>query len=264
MTRARLSALALVPFLALTASADSVKEVRKTVPMDANGHLSIKTYKGSITITTADVKDAEIVARIEPDPDGEDQAEKVRQTEVRISGRGGSVDVESDYTEVERHQHHGIFGWFGGNNTLPLVNYTIRMPRTARLSIDDYKSRIKVGELAADLDLETYKGTATLGPLDGAVRINTYKGDVRAEFAAFRKDSRFETYKGEIELRLPRDSRFDLDADTGRRGDVDIDFDITTRSTSRRHSEELRGAVNGGGPRLKFETYKGSLRLKTR
>src|SRR5262245_57611967 len=102
MKSARLPLLLVLPLLALPAAGSDVKEVKKNVPLDANGHLTIKTYKGSVHVSTADVKEVEILARIEPDPDGRDQAEKVRQTEVRISGQGSSVDVESDYREVER------------------------------------------------------------------------------------------------------------------------------------------------------------------
>src|SRR5258708_38465103 len=87
--------------LAPAARAASPKEVHETVPLDADGTLTIKTFKGSITVTAGAGAEARIDARIEPDGD-RDQARKVEETRVDISGRGRSVTVKSDYEEVKR------------------------------------------------------------------------------------------------------------------------------------------------------------------
>lgn len=265
MMRSRLAPAALALLLLGTiAHADAAKEVQKTLPLDANGSLTIKTYKGSITVTTGQGAEVRIQARVEPDGDDADQRRKVEETRIEITGDKRAVTVESDYREIKRH-HHGWFGgWFGDNEgTLPFVHYTITMPRTAKLEIDDYKSEIKVRDLAGDLRLETYKGKAVLDGLDGGARIETYKGDVRVDFTRMASDVHLTTYKGSFEVRLPKESRFDLDADTGRRGDIDSDFAVNTeaRSRWRRESERVTSSVNGGGPRFHFDTYKGSLRL---
>ena len=141
-------------------------------------------------------------------------------------------------------------------------NYTIQMPATAKLEVEDYKSEIKVSDLKADLKIHTYKGTVRVASLDGAARVNTYKGDVRVAFARFSRASRFDTYKGEIDVRLPGNSRFELAADTGRRGDIESDFAMTTRP-GRSRSARAMGAVNGGGEELRLTTYKGTLRVKS-
>jgi hypothetical protein len=92
--------------------------------------------------------------------------------------------------------------------------------------------------------------------LDGAARLDTYKGDVRVEFARFTRASRFDTHKGEIDVRLPKDSHFELDADTGRRGDIESDFAMTTHAGRSRAARATAGgrkdqveAVPGGSPR---------------
>ena len=74
-------------------------------------------------------------------------------------------------------------------------------------------------------------------------------------------------------LVLPRNAGFDLDADLGRRGTLRSDFDVDNR---RRDDDDdgywdaddddddniVRGAVNGGGPRLRLESYKGRIALR--
>jgi hypothetical protein len=244
------------------AQAADTKEFHRTVTLDREGRVSVHTFKGSVTVTTWDRPEVRIDARIEPDGNDADQKEKVALTEVRVSGSGESVSIESNYDKAERHGR-GLFGFFTGNwvNILPFVHYTIQMPATARLEIKDHKSDIKVSDLKSDLKLDTHKGTVVVARLDGAARVETHKGDVRVEFARFSHASRFETHKGEIEVRLPKDSHFDLDADSGRHGDVESDFAMTTRAGHSR-AAHTTGAVNGGGPELRLTTYKGTLRVR--
>jgi hypothetical protein len=246
-----------VPALA----AAQVKEIHRTVDLESNGRVSIDTFKGWIGVTTWDRPQVEISARIEPDDSdsGRDQAEKVRETEVRITASGSQVSIKTDYDRVHRH---GLLGAFGiGPGTLPFAVYAIRMPRTARLEIQDYKSRTRIAGLASELVIKTYKGTVDVSGMEGPVRLETYKGDVHAEYARFAR-SEFKTYKGEIELSIPRGTAFSLDADAGRRGDVHNDFETAVTAAHRDGRE--RGTSNGGGPELRLRTHKGSFRIRAR
>ena len=243
---------------ASVAAAAPSREVHKTVPLSATGHLEISTFKGTVTVTTWDRAEADIHARIEPDGWDSDMQHKIEKTEIRIdsSGGGGSVRVESDYD----HVHH-LFSFFE-SNTLPFVHYTIKMPATARLEITDHKSDTKISGLKADLKIRTHKGTVKVDGLDGAAEIQTHKGEIQVAFARFSRPSRFRTYKGTVDVRLPKDSKFDLDADTGRRGEVESDFAVASYRKGRRSGDSLRGPVNGGGPELSFESRSGTLRLR--
>lgn len=233
------------------------REVHKTVPLDASGRLSLSTYKGSVSVSAWERPEAEITARIEPDGDRPQDVKNVERTEIRIEGGGGSVRVESDYDRV--HEHH-LF-WFMDEIRLPFVHYTIRMPATARLEIEDHKSDTKVAGMKSDLRIRTHKGTVQVNGHDGAVDAETHKGDIRVEFARYSRASIFATHKGTIDVRLPRDSRFELDADGGRRGEVSSDFAVVTQRRSRHGGESLRGPVNGGGPTLRFESSRGVFHL---
>lgn len=255
-------ALGIVASCALSAgvaSAGETREFHKELPLDPSGRVSIETYKGSITVTTWEKPRVEIHARVEPDETGRDQAEKVRKTEVRIEGSGSSVRIESDYDRAKKWG----FGFWGNDGTLPFVHYTIRMPRSAELEIEDYKSRIRIAALDGDLKLNTYKGTVDIEGVRG-VELETYKGEVRAAFSSFDRQSEFETYKGNISVAMPANARFDLDAEIGRRGDLNLGFDLTTRKGRRFGRDGYRGSINGGGPRLRLQTYKGTLSVRGR
>ncbi len=242
------------------ASAAAAKELHRTLPIASDGRLAISTFKGSITVSCWDRPEAQISARIEPDGFDSDADRRVEETEVVVDATGGSIRIKSNYDRVRDHGFLGLFGFSHG--PLPFVHYTVRMPATARLEIDDYKSETRITGLRADLKIHTYKGQVDAERLDGAAVVDTYKGDVRVTFARYSRPSRFDTYKGSFDVRLPRDSRFALEADGGRRGGVDSDFVVASRRSGRRGGVSAQGNVNGGGPALRFTTSRGSLRLR--
>jgi hypothetical protein len=245
---------------AFAVQAADFKEINQRIPIDRNGHLYLDNFKGSITITTWDQPEVALSVRIDPDGRASDALEmkKVALTEVRVSGSGSAVRVRTDYDQLSSLRFQELITFH--DQSLPFAHYTIQMPATVQLEINDYKSDIRVSNLDSDLKLNTYKGTVSVVHLNGAARVETYKGTVRLEFARFQKDSRFGTYKGEIELRMPRASAFDLDAETGRHGDLNTEFAMTI-SAGRSSSGHSSGTVNGGGPKLRFTTHKGTLRI---
>jgi hypothetical protein len=244
--------------LALSAAVpDEVKEVRKTLSLNADGRVTIDTYKGSITVTGWDSPSAEIHVRIEPDGWWGNGKESVRNTEIQIDSSPGSVRIKSDYSRVKPWMS---WSFFDGSGNLPFVHYTIKMPRTAQLAVKDYKSKIDISDLRSDLTLKTYKGTATISGLDGSMHLDTYKGDVRVRFANLARASRLETYKGEIQIEVPRGSRFDLDSEIGGRGRLDAESEL--KAGARGRYRQYRLAVNGGGPALHLKTYRGTFRLR--
>src|SRR6266705_539677 len=123
----------------VTTQAADTKEVHRTLSLDRDGRVSVDTYKGTVTVTTWEKPEVRVDALIEPDGDYRESREKVRWTEVRISGGGASMEIKSDYDEVKHHER-GFLGLFDvETGSLPFVRYTIQMPATARLEIHDYK-----------------------------------------------------------------------------------------------------------------------------
>jgi hypothetical protein len=249
--------------LAAVSVGQESREVKQSVPLDSDGKVYIDTYKGSIRIETWDKPEVNITALIEADGHGRREEQKVDETEIRIQGSGRQVTIQTDYDEVE---HHGfsIFGLFSGDNgSMPFVHYTIMMPATARLQIKDYKSETSIKDLKGPARMETYKGTVEIIQQEGPVELETYKGDVRVDYSKYSGTNSFETYKGKIELNIPANSGFDLDADIGRHGELETDFNIDRRNKSR-HDETYNTTVNGGGSPLRISTEKGDIRLHSR
>ncbi len=266
--------LSLIALLLIPANASLAQDVKisDSVALPQDGRVVIDTYKGSIDVTTWDRAEVSIDVVIEADGD----RDLVELTEVHIDKSGKTLRIETDYKKAKNARKKGLFGNY--SVSLPLVHYTIRMPRTADLSIEDYKSDISIADINADLDLETYKGEARVDRVEGALRIDTYKGEVfvseligtlhadtykgkiEARFLDFAGNSMVDTYRGEVDLIFPREAGFDLNADLGRRGDIDANFSL---ASLKQDKNRYRGEVMGGGPRLNVETYSGTINLRT-
>jgi hypothetical protein len=234
------------------------KEVDQTFNLNKDGRVNLDTYKGSITIETWDKPQVHVYAKIKPAVNGwssTDADEQLRNVNVEFNSSDNRLYIKSDYRDSD--------SWFG-SNTRAYVHYKIQMPATAYLFVDDYKSDSDIRGLNSAIDFETYKGSVKILDFTGRIELETYKGDVEIEMKNITDDCRFETYKGKIVLGLPSEAGFELDLDLGKRGDYRSDFDMSFNSIrSHNHRREIYGGkVNGGGPRVEFETYKGDFDLR--
>ena len=250
MRKANIAVSVILFLMAMTAAA-SDKQIHKTVPLDPSGSLSIDTHNGTITVTTWNQPTVDVTARIERSDWASE--EDVAKTDVKVTPSAGSVRIESDYTNVPTH-----YFFFGESHSLPLVHYTISMPATARLSVEAHNTNVRVTSLRSDLRINTHNGSIEVNDYDGAATIETHNGDVRVAYSRFAKSSRFESHNGGIDIRMPAQARFHLNAD-GHHIGLNSDFPMTIGSSSSSH---YVGDVNGGGPELRISTHNGSLHLR--
>ena len=233
--------------------AQDTKEYEETFSLDKNGSVSIDTYKGSINVETWDKAEVYFHAQVVPDDDGWNNTspeEQLEKCEVKVDHSNSNLSLKSNYEK----------DFFGNSGTLAFVHYTIKMPVTAKLKVDDYKSKTKIENLNSSLRLDTYKGSVSLINFTGEIDLETYRGDVTVELSELKENCKFDTYKGEVTLEIPGSSKFDFNFDLGRKGDFSSDFDmIMNRYNS--DDGEIEGRVNGSGPRITFSTYKGEIRL---
>ncbi len=268
-----LSALAVLLFVAAPALAQE-RTLAFEHPLRSGGTLVVDTYKGSVDVEAWDEDHVEIDVRIVADDDS--KPDDVDLVDVKFEASNGRVSVETDYERLNDSKTRRFLGVVTINNggSLPFVHYTIRMPRGAELNIDDYKSEITIAGMQADvtvesykgsirvngardIDIDTYKGTARVRDVRGGARVDTYKGDVEIAFANLSGKVTVDTYKGDVRLIVPYGAGFALDADLGRKGNLDTRLPIDVRDGL------AKGRMGSGGPTVAFETYKGTLHLDT-
>lgn len=251
------------------AISQETREIHKVIPLKSDGRLIIDTYKGSISIATHEKPEVEVTVKIESDDADSDNPERdVKDTEIQIDSRDNEVSVRTDYKNVERHHHRDFWDWFpepfGSSYSLPLVHYTILMPRTAELKIKDHKSKIRVEDLHAFLRINTYKGEVEIDSIFGGIDLETYKGTAHLLFTQISSDSRIETYKGKVVVVIPKNNGFALETDFEKHVDFNTDFDVQTIERGKKHHRyyNYRGNVNGGGSILELKSEKGDIWLR--
>lgn len=155
---------------------------------------------------------------------------------------GGSLDV--------RHLDASVHGrTSGGSVTVDDVRGPVNM-RTSGGSIE-------VSDCTGDLDVRASGGSIRLERIDGSIRAMTSGGSVKAEVRTNRGVS-LQTSGGSISLSLPANATGSLDAHTDGGG---VRSSIPLSSVEVASRDELRGAINGGGPQILLHTSGGSIRL---
>lgn len=288
-----LSLFLLVGMLPPTTTYAQAQRISDTVSLDADGSVSIDNHEGSITVTTWGRDAVQYEVEIDA-PEGSDQ---LRNTTIDVDHTSRSLHLAT-----EQRDQGDDSRWFSWNNggDIPNVHYTLRMPRTARLTIDDHESEIDVTGLQAELRIDTHEGPITvtdqtgevtidshesrtdLRNITGRLTIDTHDGDVVVEnlrgafeldthdgsadvtFAELTDDVEVDTHDARITLSFPGDAGFDLRTDFSDDADLDADFDIASLRISDDDDDEVnyRGAVNGGGPRIELESHDGRFTLR--
>src|SRR5581483_3975575 len=236
--------------VATLANAATEKHVHKTAAVAANGIVSIDTHNGTVVVTTWNQPTVDVQARVEPAEFG--SSDDVDKTEIKVTQSGTDVHIESNYDAVPTH-----LTWFGVSRNLPLVHYTIQMPASSRLTIEDHNANVKVTGLQSDVRVNSHNGSVDIAGLGGSADIETHNGDITVAFSRFDRNSSFETHNGGIDIRLPQSARFRINA-SGHHMDVNSDFPTVVSKSGDRYL----GDVNGGGAELRVSTHNGSLRLR--
>jgi len=174
------------------------RTVSDTVPLNAEGEVTVDNHEGSITVTTWTRDRVRYEAEIMP-TDEDPDAEKVT---IQTRSRADRLRLATDHEEGDDESK--VFGFdedgfrWGGIN-MPAVHYTITMPEAATLTIDDHESTIDVTGLAGLLRVETHEGRISVAEQQADVRIDSHESPISIADQA--GDVRIDTHEGRMDLR---------------------------------------------------------------
>ena len=264
--------------------------VRDTVALTPGG-VSVENEEGSVTVTTwsrnAVAYEARIVSKQSPD--------YVENTVIEVESFNQELSLTSNFDDLEPQWSFGP-ELFGYGVSSPEVHYTLTVPRTAELSVDDTESTIEVTGLAAALQLETLdsevrvreqrgpvrvdanEGVVSLTDVRGDIKVDTHEGTVRAKGLRGRLmldthegeadiaiDSlatvEVETHEGSVTLTMPADAGFDLSTDLGEDARLGGTLDLSSLRDDEKGDYD--GAVRGGGPLVRLSSHEGEIVLQT-
>lgn len=263
------------------------RTVRDTVSMTP-GSVTVENEEGSVTVDTWPREAVGYEARIV----SEQSADFVEDTVIEVDTLSQHFSLESTYDDLEAQWAFGP-EMIGYGVSEPAVHYTLTIPRTAELAIDDTESTIEVTGLWAPLQVETEDGTIQVNDQRGAARIDTHEGavsvadmqgdltvntheatatveglrgrlllDTHEGEADVTVDSlvaiQVDTHEGAVTLRLPRDAGFDLSTDLGDDAQVRgaLALDVLRDEDGNYH-----GSLRGGGPLVRLTSHEGTITL---
>ncbi len=209
---------------------------------------------------------------------------EVKETEIY-----GNLNIENDNGRVEIHKATGnisvnnrlsevSIGEADGNVAVTVSAGQIKINRVGKnLSVRNDFGNLSVGEISGNLDAIGKSGSIEVAKVSGEVRVeNTFggvnlkecngpvtanisTGDLKVAVTQVTNPLNFNVQFGSIQLSLPENSSFNLDAGTTF-GAISSDFEINRSKKSA--GESATGAINGGGPLVKINVQNGSIRLK--
>jgi hypothetical protein len=186
---------------------------------------------------------------------GSRMEQNLRETEIRITQHGGTIDVETILPK--RSRWYGFFAF--GDTRGAEVSYELRLPPAVAVEIETVNGRILAEKRTGTLALNTVNGSVRVEAHDAPLRVNTVNGSVDVAFLGSLKPADLETVNGSVIVACSRLSsiRYQLQTVNGR---IRSDFEGLTVE-GKWGPREAKGTLNGGKDRLSVETVNGEIRL---
>jgi DUF4097 and DUF4098 domain-containing protein YvlB len=205
----------------------------------------------------------------EDDKKAREEKEKKIAGMKRLSGSSSGLEVE----EADNVVTINTQSWKAA------TDLDIQVPVTSSLEIQSSMDGAVVVEgVSGEIDINNINGPVTLTNISGNTLVHTVNGDITAVITrlAADKPSSFSTMSGDLDVTLPRDIKASLKMKSDQ-GEIYSDFDINmTRQPAKSEPAEqtaqgryriafdksLFGTINGGGPEISFNTFRGDIYIR--
>ncbi len=244
-------ALALNVVTARGADNDAVvtEEFHHTYPLSASGRIELANINGAVHIAAWDQNEVKVDAVKRANNE-----EHLKDAEIRVEARADSISIETHYREQGE-------GWHGNHYRSTEVEYTLTVPRTARLDeIKLINGGLDVTGVKGEVHASCINGKLAARGLSGRARLATINGPLDASFDQMPAASvELSSINGPVELTLPSDAKASIEATTVH-GGIDNDFGLHT-SDHRFVGHEMRGELGGGGAEIKLNNVNGPIHV---
>ena len=194
---------------------------------------------------------------------------------IDIAGLGGAVTLATTSGDIHADD-------LGGGLTVNTTSGEVRLSAIrGPLRVETISGDVQLGEGAVDgATVSTTSGEIDLDGVGGDLALSTRSGDITVRDAKASQldlsttsgeisydgalvatgESKVSTISGDVDLKLPEDSSFALNASTIS-GDISSEFELAGAEDGQR---SLSGAVGSGGQPLTVETTSGDISLDRR
>lgn len=233
-----------VAFAALPAGAEVREEFHKTAAMEANGNFSLKNVNGGVHISAWDKNEIEIDA-----VKTASSSEKLREVRIDVAGSGHSVDVKTNYPDHT-------------NNDPATVEYTIHLPRGARLSaVETVNGGIHIDGTQGGIKASTVNGKVEVWNAADALELDSINGEVKASLSSAGKNPvKLNVVNGSVSLSIPTSTNARVKATTVH-GDIRSDLPLQVEKSQYAPGANVDSTLGSGGATIELESVNGSIYL---
>jgi hypothetical protein len=233
-------------FLVIPAHAQVSQEFHRTVPLPANGRVSLENINGNVEITGWERNEVEI------------DAVKRARDQQRLDEASIEVETGSDYVKIyTRYPQNRT------NNNPASANYSLHVPQNARLEhISLVNGSLTVQKVTGDVTASLVNGKASVRDQTGEASISSVNGNIEANFTSLNnvRQIKFKSVNGSINVGLPASPNADVNASTVN-GGIKSDFPLTVQGSFASH--RLHGTLGSGGTHIDLSNVNGSIHLSS-
>jgi hypothetical protein len=226
------------------------EEFHHTYPLSADGRVELNNINGAVHIVAWDQNEVKV------------DAVKYANTRERLDEVKIEVEAGSDYVSIRTKYPDHDMTFNGGWNDPGGVEYTLTVPRNARLDeINLVNGSLDVHGVAGEVRASCVNGKLTAQDLRGRAELSTVNGRLNAQFQQLAdRPVELSSVNGSIELTLPSDANARLEASTVS-GGIDDDFGLHVNH-HRWVGHDLRGELGNGGTRIQLSNVNGHIDIR--
>ncbi len=239
-----LTAAILALLMAIPAHAQVTQEFHKTVPLSADGRVSLSNINGDVEITGWNKNEVQIDA-VKTAPD----QQRLDEARIEVNGGGSSVKIET------RYPSHIT------NNNPASVHYTLHVPQNARLDkIDLVNGSLNVQRVSGEVNADLVNGKLRASDLAGTADLATVNGTIDANYTSLNnvREIKLKSVNGSVDLLLPQSPNAGVSASTVN-GSISTDFPLTVKG----HwvGKNMSGTLGSGGVHIELDNVNGSIHV---
>jgi hypothetical protein len=238
--------------LALQAHAspgELTEEFHHTYALAADGRIKLANINGDVHIAAWDQNEVKV------------DAVKFANSQQRLDQMKIEIEAESNSLSIETKYPHHNLTFNGGWNDPGGVEYTLTVPRNARLDeIELVNGAIDIRGVSGDVRASSVNGRLTAENLPGRLELSTVNGRLEARFQQLSSNSiDLSSVNDVVELTLPSDANARIEASTVS-GGIDDDFGIHVER-QRWVGHGLRAELGNGNTRIDITNVNGRIEI---
>ena len=227
------------------------EEFHQTYALTPDGRIELDNINGPVHISSWDQNQVKVDA-----VKYADTKERLDEAKIEIDARNDSISIRTKYPD-----HNQSWNW-GSHNNPASVEYTLTVPRTARLDeIKLINGSLDVTGMSGEVNASCINGRLEAHDLSGRARLSTINGRLDARFGQLASNSvELNSVNGSVELTIPSDSKAELEADTVS-GGINNDFGLHVNH----HNfvgHDLRGELGSGGAHIRLKNVNGRIEIR--